>query len=57
MKHGIIWIQGWYSLSGSGAALGIKFSALVQSSQALYVKATLRTSEQVKILGDFYVYR
>ena len=38
LKHGIIWIQGWYSLSGLGAALGIKFSALVQSSQALYEK-------------------
>ena len=56
MKQAINWIQDWYSLSGSDLALGIKFSALVQSSQALYLKATLRTSEQVMTLGDFYVY-
>ena len=55
MKHGITWIQGWYSLSASDAALGFKFSALVQSSQALYEKVTLWTSEQVKTLGSFYV--
>ena len=47
LKHGITWIQGWYSLSESDASLGIKFSALVQSSQALYEKVTF-PSEQVK---------
>ena len=57
LKHGITWIQGWYSLSGSGAALGIKFSALVQSSQALYEKVTFPSSEQVKTLSGFYICR
>ena len=57
MKHGITWIQGWYSLFASDSALGFKFSALVKSSQALYEKVTLQTSEQVKTLGSFYVCR
>ena len=57
MKHGIIWIQGWYSLSESDASLGIKFSALVQSSQALYEKVTFPSSEQVKTLSCFYICR
>ena len=57
MKHGITWIQGWYSLSESDAALGIKFSALVQSSQALYEKVTFPSSEQVKTLSGFYICR
>ena len=48
LKHGITWIQGWYSLSESDASLGIKFSALVQSSQALYEKVTFLSSEHVK---------
>ena len=57
LKHGITWIQGWYSLSESDAALGIKFSALVQSSQALYEKVTFPSSEQVKTLSGFYICR
>ena len=57
MKQAINWIQDWYSLSGSGAALGVKFSALVQSSQPLYEKVTFPSSEQVKTLSGFYICR